>query len=91
MLTPIESLNNYTASKATLPNNSTLESLDFALLERPEYKQSITEANTLQITQLTPEERNELLQFLESLTDPYTLNFAQHIPMQVPSGLSVAD
>ena len=91
MLAPIESLNNYTANKATLPYNTTLEPLDFALLARPEYKQSITEANTLQATQLTPEERSELLQFLESLTDPYTLNFAQHIPMRVPSGLPVAD
>ncbi len=92
MLTPIASLNNYTTDKATLPHNETLEPKDFALLSHTESQQALAEASALQDTQpLTPEERHQLLQFLESLTDPYTLNFGQHIPMRVPSGLPVGD
>lgn len=91
MLDPQSSLTHYTSDKATLPYNQTLEQNDFTLSTNPEHQQALLEANQLQPTQLTAEERYQLLQFLEALTDPYTLNFAQHIPMSVPSGLVVGD
>ena len=51
----------------------------------------IAEANELAPTSLTEEEIQDLLAFLESLSDDETVDLASLVPKRVPSGLPVDD
>jgi len=57
----------------------------------PELRNRIAESNELSPQSLTDYEVECILAFLESLTDPRSIDLAAEIPDRVPSGLSVLD
>lgn len=59
--------------------------------ENPTLRQRIAEANELSPVRLSEEEVNDLLAFLESLTDPASRVLDHWAPERVPSGLPVQD
>ena len=59
--------------------------------QHPELRNKIEQANELQPIDLADREVDDLLAFLESLTDPTTLDLSHLVPESVPSGLPVED
>lgn len=57
----------------------------------PGLRSRIADANELAPQRLTDHEVGSLLSFLESLTDPRSLELASEVPDRVPSGLPVVD
>ena len=69
---------------------------DFALRdgwvqERPALRAAIAESVELAPRSLSDDEVNDLLAFLETLTDPASRELDHLVPSDVPSGLPVAD
>jgi cytochrome c peroxidase len=57
--------------------------------ENDKLRSRIAEANELEAIELTDEEVDDLVAFLEALTDPATEDLSREIPDEVPSGLPV--
>ena len=64
---------------------------DAYVQQNPELRQSIARANELERVHLTDADVKDLVSFLESLTDPSSLDLASLVPERVPSGLPVED
>ena len=64
---------------------------DTWVLENEALRNRIAEANELESIALSDPEVSDLLAFLESLTDPASLNLPSIVPERVPSGLPVED
>ena len=60
-------------------------------MHNPTLVGDIAAANQLQPTTLLDKELELLLDFLHTLTDPDAIGLRSDIPMQVPSGLPLAD
>lgn len=86
-LDPVKSLNEFDRGflrLADFPGAS-----DFNILDDPDEMAAIAAANELEPQTLSNEEVNQLLAFLNSLTDPFSSNGRLGIPKSVPSGLPV--
>ncbi len=90
-LHPRYNLDNYDISQARLPPRDDLNEIDGIIhnddISRAELKASIE----IQPVNLTDEEIGYLLDFLNALTDPASLDMRSTVPYRVPSGLPVAD
>ncbi len=84
-LDPVASLRNYDRNLATLPEHG--DHNDFAALDNERVVDAIAVANELQPIDLNNTEINELVAFLESLTDPGALRGRLGQPDAVPSRL----
>jgi cytochrome c peroxidase len=86
-LNPVQALINYDRSQAVLPPFPGAE--DWNVLEDPVEMAAIAKANQLQPIDLSDGEVASLIAFLNSLTDPESINGRLGIPQTVPSGLPV--
>ncbi len=86
-LDPVKSLNEFDRRFLHLPDFS--GAADFNILDDPEEMAAIAAANELEPQSLSDAEVNQLLAFLNSLTDPTSSNGRLGIPKTVPSGLPV--
>ena len=84
-LDPVGSLNAYLEASAVLPVEIGKD--DFALMRNPEEVEKIAEANALARVDLEEQEIDQIIAFLNALTDPQSLKGALGIPASVPSGL----
>jgi cytochrome c peroxidase len=84
-LDPVGSLNAYLETSAVLPVEIGKD--DFALMRNPEEVEKIAEANALAPVDLEEQEIDQIIAFLNALTDPQSLKGALGIPASVPSGL----
>lgn len=84
-LDPVGSLNAYLEASAVLPVEIGKD--DFALMRNPEEVEKIAEANALAPVDLEEQEIDQIIAFLNALTDPQSLKGALGIPASVPSGL----
>ena len=84
-LDPIAMLNTYDRSQAVLPEFP--QALDWWILDSPAEITAIAAANSLPTIQLSDTEVEQLLAFLDSLTDPISRLGRLGVPEQVPSGL----
>ena len=86
-LDPQKALQNYDRSQLILPDLP--NSKDFRVMSDPQELAAITAANELQPLKLAPSEVDQIIAFLETLSDKDSLTGRLGVPKQVPSGLPV--
>ena len=84
-LDPQKALQNYDRSQLILPDLP--NSKDFRVMSDPQELAAITAANELQPLKLAPSEVDQIIAFLETLSDKDSLTGRLGVPKQVPSGL----
>ena len=84
-LDPVASLKNYDRSQVVLPEFP--EASDWWVMDSPDETAVIAAANTLRPLTLSDDEIEQLLAFLNALTDPISQTGRLGPPEQVPSGL----
>jgi cytochrome c peroxidase len=87
MLDPVASLEDYDPNQAALPSREDLDAIDPMHHENPVNRDAIAAASEITPTALSDHEVGQLLDFLDTLTDPGSLDLRDTIPGQVPSGL----
>ncbi len=90
-LNPTQSLAQYDAFLTSMPSRADLNAMDFVAHNDPVRRQAIADAIELMPTDLEELEIEQLMAFLNSLTDMSCLNYAQQIPTSVPSGLPLCE
>lgn len=86
-LDPVNSLYEFDRNFLHLPNFP--GAIDFTILDDPQEMAAIAETNELEPQILSNDEVNQLLAFLNALTDPMSSNGRLGVPQSVPSGLSL--
>ena len=79
----------YDQSQAILPSRPDLDQWDFIVMNDPARVAAIvasSQARSLQLIQLSPQQIADLVAFLEALTDPRAHDLSEVIPESVPSG-----
>jgi cytochrome c peroxidase len=90
-LDPVASLNNYDQNHAVLPSRPDLDLIDFVVQDDDVLRGKIAAANELSPRKLKDSKVDDLMAFLQALTDPASLDLRIDVPMTVPSGLPVSD
>ena len=90
-LDPVNALYNYDQSQATLPPRSDLDSLDFVTMNDPDRVEYIAKHNELDSMNYSDEDVGLIIDFLNALTDPASIDLRKDVPWSVPSGLPVYD
>ena len=90
-LDPLTALENYDPSQLVKPSREDLDESDLVGHEDLSLRQIVIDANDLQPVSLTEMEVDDLLAFLEALTDLSVMEDLELIPQSVPSGLPVKD
>lgn len=85
-LDPVASLRGYDIAQAIMPG---FEAEDVRVLSDPAEVTRIAAANDLEPVSLTDDEVEDILAFLNALTDPQSIRGALGVPLSVPSGLPV--
>jgi cytochrome c peroxidase len=88
---PNLSLEGYDPRQAVLPSRSDLDGVDFRLLEDTSAMTAIAEACELQPSGLSDQNIGLLVEFLQALTDPDSVDLRMDVPQAVPSGLTLAE
>lgn len=91
MLDPVESLVTYDQSQAVLPSREDLDAVDFMVQDDPELVADIAVACEGEAVSLRPRQVDQLMEFIQALTDPWSLDLRDDVPESVPSGLAIAD
>jgi len=90
-LDPVTSLSNYDTTQAMVQSRTDLNASDFTGYNDLTLRNAWATANQLVPSSLTEAEIADLIAFLQSLTDPASLDLRRIIPATVPSGLAVGD
>lgn len=90
-LDAVSALYNYDQTQVTLPSRADLDSLDFVTMNDPDRVEYIAQHNELDPMQYSDDEVDLILDFLDALTDPASIDLRKDVPMSVPSGLRVYD
>lgn len=90
-LDPLTALENYDPSQLVTPSREDLDANDLIGHTDLSLRQVVIDANDLQPVSLTETEVNDLLAFLDALTDMTVMAQLNTIPQSVPSGLPVRD
>ncbi|WP_289031537.1 cytochrome c peroxidase [uncultured Paraglaciecola sp.] len=90
-LSPVDSLNNWDKSQVTMKVSDEFNDVDFEGYDDLTLREELADANELNPVQLSQSEIDDLIEFLNALTDPTVLNMHWVIPSEVPSGLPVGD
>lgn len=90
-LDPIRSLNDYYLSSQIDPSRSDLDAKDYLVQGSTLRRNAIASRSELNNTKLSGDQIQELLAFLESLSDERSLSTDAGVPQRVPSGLQVSD
>ena len=90
-LDPLTALENYDPSQLVKPSREDLDEGDLIGHDDLSLRQIVIDANDLQPVSLTAAEVDDLLAFLEALTDLSVMEDLELIPQSVPSGLPVKD
>jgi cytochrome c peroxidase len=90
-LDAVNALHNYDQTQVTLPSRADLDSLDFVTMNDPDRVEFIAQHNELDPMQYSDGEVDLILDFLDALTDPASIDLRKDVPMSVPSGLRIYD
>ena len=90
-LDPVDSFNNYDTSQLVLPPNPNPAINDFTEFNNANQRAARIAANELAPVELTDAEVAQLIDFLNALTDPASLDLRHWMPKSLPSGLLLAD
>ena len=91
MLDPVESLVTYDQSQAVLPSREDLDAVDFMVQDDPDLVAAIAVSCEGEAVSLRPRQVDNLMEFIQALTDPWSLDLRDDVPESVPSGLVIAD
>ncbi|MGJ0430056.1 cytochrome-c peroxidase [Methylobacter sp.] len=90
-LNPEQSLEDYDVSQAVLPSRSDLDEQDFIVHNDATSRFNLANSIEINPVALTDHQVKRLLDFLNALTDPSSLDLRSTAPKRVPSGLPLAD
>ena len=91
-LDPVTSLKNYDChNEPVMPSRADLDALDCIVQDDPSRVDEIAAANELEPVDLSDKEVGYLIDFLNALTDPASLDLRHSVPDYVPSGLPLAE
>lgn len=90
-LDPVTSLDAYDTEEAVLPPRPDLDALDVVIHNDAASRADIAAANELAPRALSEKQINELMAFLRALTDPGSIDLRIDVPINVPSGLPLAE
>ncbi|WP_305907823.1 cytochrome c peroxidase [Methylomarinum sp. Ch1-1] len=90
-LHPEESLDNYDISQARLPPRADLDEIDRLVYDDMMSREELKASIEIQPLDLSEEDVTYLIDFLNALTDPASLDTRATVPYRVPSGLPIAD
>lgn len=90
-LNPATNLNNYDTTQARLPYSESLSPLDFNVHNDNGSRAELEAAIDITPVNLSPKKISYLLDFLNALTDPSSVDMRSRAPNKVPSGLPIAD
>lgn len=90
-LAPEKSLNTYDVSQAVLPSRADLDERDFIVHNDEISRANLANSIEINPVALTDYQIKRLLDFLNALTDPNSLDLRSTAPKRVPSGLPLAD
>ena len=85
-LDPVEALKRFDPTNVQLPD---FDAKDFNILDEPTDRQAISSAVTRAPLTLSETQVDEIMAFLNALTDPVTIKGRMGVPRSVPSGLAV--
>lgn len=91
-LDPVASLNSYNCeTQPVMPSRADLDAVDCVVMNDPSRVAAIADANELEPVYLDDMQVKQLVKFLESLTDPASIDIRGDTPKSLPSGLPLAE
>ena len=84
-------LSNYDPEQVVLTSRADLDADDFVAYNDPDIYAAIADSATLPLVRLKESELQDLMTFLQALTDPASLDMRRDFPQSVPSGLPIND
>lgn len=90
-LDPVKSLYNYDTSQAVLPSRDDLDAIDFVVMNNPVVVDEIAARNEIKKVKLSNNQVMSLVDFLNALTDPGSIDLRKDVPTEIPSGLPLYD
>ena len=91
-LNPLTSLFNYDCeNQPVMPSRTDLDATDCVVMNDPSRVQAIADANELAAVNLSNAQVMQLVEFLESLTDPASIDIRSDTPKALPSGLPLVE
>jgi cytochrome c peroxidase len=92
-LEPEQSLANYDPSQIVMPPRPDLDALDLVAFNDPAVTAAIADAIEIEAPEeeLSEGDINDLIDFLNALTDPSAGDLRKTVPTRVPSGLPLAE
>lgn len=93
-LNPVKAFDNYDAGQAVLPPRADLDAKDFKVMTAGAYsgaRAAIKASNQLAPVRLSKREFRDLMDFLNALTDPSSIDLRRDVPREVPSGIPLAE
>jgi cytochrome c peroxidase len=87
----VNALFNYDQSQAVLPPRKDLDDLDFIVMDDAFRLQEIANANEIPGFRYKDKDIDRIIDFLNALTDPDSIDLRNDIPASVPSGLPLAE
>ncbi len=87
----VKGINNYDQLQAKLPSRADLDALDFIVMNDPARVAEIATHTELHGMSYSPKEVDRIIDFLNALTDPSSVDNRDDVPASVPSGLTLAE
>ena len=85
-------ISNYDQSQAKLPSRPDLDTLDFIVMDDPARVAEIAARTELpDAMTYSPGDVDKIIEFLNALTDPGSVDNRDDVPVRVPSGLTLAE
>lgn len=90
-LDPIQATAQYDKTQVKLPYRADLNAIDFTVYDDENRKAMILASSDITPRQLTEQQIDRLIDFLEAATDHNSINLRNEVPIKVPSGLPIFD
>lgn len=87
----VNGINNYDQSQAKLPSRPDLDALDFIVMDDPSRVAEIASSTELPKMYYRARDVDLIIDFLNALTDPSSVDNRDDVPARVPSGLTLAE
>ncbi|MEA2080935.1 MAG: cytochrome-c peroxidase, partial [Pseudomonadota bacterium] len=88
----VKGINNYDQSQAKLPSRPDLDELDFIVMDDPARVAEIAAHTELpDAMEYRPRDVDRIIDILNALTDPSSVDNRDDVPASVPSGLTLAE
>ena len=87
----VKGITNYDQSQAKLPSRPDLDVLDFIVMDDPARVAEIAAYTELPKMKYSPKDVDRIIDFMNALTDPSSIDNRDDVPANVPSGLTLAE